>query len=99
MAAFSRSVAITPLARAESLGVEVEQGVVIERPEEVSIKPVPTGIFIYLCSGEVRKFPTATNIVLTALAISVFSADIQVATFPRKEVWSASEQNTCPVPS
>jgi len=89
----------TPLDRARSRGLTADPAVLIERPGEVSLKPGPAGIFIYLCSGEVRKFPTATNIVLTALAISVFRMDVQVATFPRKEVWSASEQNTCPVPS
>jgi hypothetical protein len=56
-------------------------------------------MFVYLCSGEVRSFPTATTTVLSGDALSLFAGSLLIEAIPRGTVWSASQAEGSPVPS
>jgi len=57
------------------------------------------GMFVYLCSGEVRSFPTATTSELSIDDLYLFAGSLLIEAIPRRTVWSASRAEGSPVPS
>jgi len=63
------------------------------------VEGLTAGMFVYLCSGEVRSFPTATTSELSRDALTLFAGCLLIEAIPRRTIWSASKAEGSPVPS
>ena len=54
------------------------------------------GIFMYLCSGEMRPFPTATHVDLTHGVFEVRDRNLLLASINQETVWCCSVSETSP---
>ena len=60
---------------------------------------MPDGFFVYLASGKVIAFPTATFISLYEGGLRVVEGREELISIPLGSVWAVSKRETPPVPA
>jgi hypothetical protein len=59
--------------------------------------PAPaSSVYVHLMSGEVATISPATNVVVLPDMVIVYNGELAVASYPRREVFSCSMQETSP---
>jgi hypothetical protein len=65
------------------------------------MQPVPepaaaSSVYVHLMSGDVARISPATGVVVQPDMVVVYNAEVAVASYPRREVFSCSLQETSP---